>query len=153
MPASHVDLVSHWRTKAPLERVWAALADIEGWPGWWFCVREVRTLRQAGADGMGGTYRITFATRMPRFGPLEIEIADSLRPESLRCRLRGRLRGEGIWLLRSADGFTDLTCVWRIETGTGWMRWLKPVWVPLLRWNHDAVMRTGGTGLARHLAA
>lgn len=29
------DLVSHWHLDAPVERVWAALADPAGWPGWW----------------------------------------------------------------------------------------------------------------------
>ena len=150
---SHVDLVSHWRVRAPAERVWSVLTDLGAWPGWWPCVLAVRTLKETGTDGAGGMRRITCATRMPRVTAIEIEIGESLRPECLRCRLHGRLRGEGIWLLRPEDGFTDLTCVWRIEMETGWMRWRTLVLVPLLRWNHETVMRAGGAGLARHLGA
>lgn len=152
MPASHLDLVSHWRIKAPVERVWAVLTDLEGWPGWWPSVREAGTLRQAHADGSGGVCRITCEARMPRRIEIEIEIVEALRPDCLRCRLQGSLRGEGIWLLRPEKGFTDLTCVWRVEIGPRRKRWLNPMLVPLLRWNHETVMRLGDAGLARHLA-
>jgi hypothetical protein len=31
------------------------------------------------------------------------------------------------------------------------MRRLKPLAAPIFRWNHNAVMRAGAVGLARHL--
>jgi hypothetical protein len=33
------------------------------------------------------------------------------------------------------------------------MNWLAPLARPLFRWNHDAVMRAGGRGLAQLLNA
>src|SRR5262245_23268776 len=99
----HFDLVSHWRLEAPVERVWAALTDVEAWPQWWPYVRQVRMLRQGDGDGRGSVRRIEWKTRLPYDIAVEIEAIDVLRPERLRGRSRGHLQGEGIWLLRSEN--------------------------------------------------
>jgi hypothetical protein len=159
MPSSvaprHVDLVSHWRIDAPVDRVWAALNELETWPRWWPCVRSVRLLKVGRADGVGSVRRIEWATRPPCDLVVDVEAVESLRHERLRGRSHGKspgqLRGEGLWLLRSDGGSTDVTAVWRVELAPRWMRWLAPVLVPLFRWNHRSVMRAGGLGLARHL--
>ena len=151
MSPSHFDLVSHWRIAAPVEHVWATLADPESWPQWWPYVRSVRTIRQGDADGLGSVRRIEWATRLPYDIVIEVEAIESLRLERLRARSHGQLRGEGIWLLRSEGRFTDVTYVWRVELAKRWMRWLAPVLAPVFRWNHAGVMRAGGIGLACHL--
>jgi len=153
MSAHHFDLVSHWRIAAPVEAVWAALADAETWPRWWPYVRSVRTLRAGGADGLGSVRRIEWATRLPYELVIEVEAVESLRPQRLRGRSRGQLDGEGIWLLRAEGRYTDVTYVWRVQLAKRWMRWLAPLLAPLFRWNHAGVMRAGGQGLARHLGA
>ena len=153
MPASHLDLVAHWHIAAPSERVWAALTDTEAWPRWWPHVRSVRTLRPGGTGAMGMLRRIEWATRLPACNYfIDFQAVESLRPERLRCRSSHPLRSKGIWLLRTEDGHTDVTCVWRVEYSPGWQRWLAPLLAPLFRWNHKGVMRAGGIGLARHLA-
>lgn len=151
MPATHFDLVSHWRIHAPIERVWNALVDIEQWPRWWPYVRSVHALRPAVVDGLGCQRRIEWATRLPYRLVIDIETIDIQKPERLRGRSRGQLRGEGIWLLRFEGGITDVTYVYRVELTTPWMRWLSPLLAPLFRWNHEGVMRAGGLGLARYL--
>jgi hypothetical protein len=153
MPAHHFDLVSHWRIAAPVEQVWAALTEPETWPRWWPYVRRVELLRAGGSGGVGGVRRIDWATRLPYGLVIEVETVESLPPERLRGRSRGHLHGEGIWLLHSDGGFTDVTYVWRVELARPWMRWLAPLLAPMFRWNHDGVMRAGAAGLARHLAA
>ena len=80
---------------------------------------------------------------------IELEWVEALSNEWLRNRLRGDLRGEGIWLPRQEGRWTDVTDVLRIELAKPWIRWL----VPLLRWNHDGVMRAGACGRVRHLGA
>lgn len=148
----HFDLVSHWRLHAPVERVWAALCDPAGWPRWWPCVRQVRTLREGGPDGVGSVRCIDWSTRLPYRIVIEVEAVESVRHQRLRGRSRGALDGEGVWLLRSDGGCTDVTYVWRIRLGKRWMRWSAPLLAPLFRWNHDGVMRAGEAGLRRFLA-
>ncbi len=151
--ANHFDLVSHWRIGAPVERVWSALAEPEGWPRWWPDVRAVHTLQHGSADGLGSVRRIDWRTRLPYRLSIEVEAVEVVHHRRLRARARGELRGEGLWLLRADGACTDVTYVWRVELAKPWMRALAPLLAPLFRWNHAAVMRAGGAGLARHLGA
>lgn len=151
-PSTHFDLVSHWRVSAPADRVWAALSDPESWPQWWPYVLQVQTLRDGAAGGLGSLRRIRWATRLPYQLLIEIEAIEVLRPERLRGRSQGQLRGEGLWLLRSDGAHTDITYVWRVELTRPWMRRLAPLLAPLFRWNHTAVMQAGERGLQRLLA-
>lgn len=153
MPSTHFDLIAHWTIHAPVDRVWAALAQPEEWPLWWSCVRAVRTLRAGDAEGVGGIRRIRWLGRLPWETEIEIETVEALRPERLRGRSRGMLRADGIWLLRADSGDrTAVTCVWRVELASPWMRWLAPLVALAFRWNHAGFMRAGEAGLARHLA-
>jgi hypothetical protein len=147
----HFDLVSHWRLKAPVDRVWAALTQPESWPSWWPYVRQVHTLQPGDAQGLGSIRRIEWSTRLPYSVVIEVEAIEVLRHDRLRARSRGELAGEGLWLLRTDGPFTDITYVWRVELKRPWMRWLAPLLGPLFRWNHNGVMRAGALGLARHL--
>jgi uncharacterized protein YndB with AHSA1/START domain len=151
MTRTHFDLVSHWRIRAPVDRVWAALSDPTTWPRWWPYVQHVQTLRDGGPDGVGSVRRIDWSTRLPYRILIEVEGVESVRHERLRGRSRGQLDGEGLWLLRPEEGFTDVTYVWRVRLTRRWMRWLAPLLAPVFRWNHDGVMRAGEAGLRRHL--
>ncbi len=156
----HIDLVSHWRLRAPPQQVWAALIDTASWPQWWPCVLAVQTLEDGDADGVGCVRRIDWSTRWPSHLRIDVQIIESVPHERLRAWSRGALQGEGIWLLAAEGTHSIVTCVWRIDLQRGWMRWLAPVLAPamtpllapLYRWNHASVMRAGEAGLARWLA-
>jgi uncharacterized protein YndB with AHSA1/START domain len=152
MTTAHFDLVSQWRIHARVDRVWAALTDTATWPRWWPYVLEVRTLRAGGVDGLGAVRRIHWSTRLPYRIAIEVEVIESVRHQRLRVRSRGQLDGEGLWLLRAEQGYTDVTYVWRVTLKRPWMRWMAPLLAPVFRWNHDDVMRAGEAGLQRHLA-
>lgn len=151
MPSSHFDLISQWRIEAPVERVWTALTDPASWPQWWPYVLNVQTLRTGAADGVGSARRIEWATRLPYRLQIEVEAVESVHLQRLRARSRGQLDGEGLWLLRADEGFTNVTYVWRVQLVKPWMRWLSPLLAPVFRWNHNAVMRAGELGLRCHL--
>ena len=151
MSAPHFDLVSYWRIQAPIDRVWAALVDIESWPLWWPYVRSVQLLAPARADGLGCRHRMEWRTRLPYGITLDTETTALKVPEYLRGRTTGQLKGEGIWLLRFEAGITDVTYVYRVEPTGFWLRMLAPVLALLFRWNHQAVMSVGGAGLSKYL--
>lgn len=152
MPSSaHFDLISHWRIQAPVENVWAALADPPSWPRWWPYVRAVHTVRPGNAEGVGSIRRILWSTRLPYSILIEVEAVEALPNQRLRGRSSGQLQGEGIWLLSSEGSHTDITYVWRVTPTKRWMRWLAPLLAPVFRWNHDGVMRAGEAGLRRYL--
>ncbi len=145
-------MVSHWQLAAPPQVVWRALSRPEQWPAWWPYVLRVQTVAEGGPDGVGRVRRIEWATSLPYRLCIDIEATEVLPGERLRGRSRGTLDGEGLWLLQPLDGGTLVTYLWRVRLNRAWMRALAPVLAPLFRWNHEAVMRAGGQGLARWLA-
>ena len=74
------------------------------------------------------------------------------RPHLIEGSAVGALVGEGRWRLFEGQG-TAVTYEWNVATTRPWMNALAPAGRPLFAWNHDAIMREGGWGLARHLDA
>ncbi len=46
-----------------------------------------------------------------------------------------------------------MTYEWNVRTTRPWMNLVAPVARPVFRWNHNAVMHSGGQGLADLLGA
>lgn len=103
-------------------------------------------------DGTGCVRRIDWTTRLPYRLTIEVETVESVWRQRLRVRSRGHLDGEGLWLLREENGFTDVTYVWRVCLRKPWMRWRSPLLASLFRWNHESIMRAGEIGLRRWMA-
>lgn len=154
-PIATPDFVLHstWTIPAPAERVWQALTAPQDWPRWWRYVRAVDTVRRGDAGGVGATRRMQWATRLPYGFWIEVETI-AVRPlQRLQARSRGQLEGEGIWTLQPLDPRTTrVDYTWRVDLMRPWMRRAAPLFAPLFRWNHHAVMRAGEAGLIRHLA-
>ena len=66
---------------------------------------------------------------------------------------RGQLNGQGLWQFLPDESSTRVRYTWSVSLGQPWMRRLAPLAAPIFRWNHNAVMRAGAVGLARHLHA
>lgn len=147
-------LRSEWRFDAPLAAVWDALLDAESWPAWWPGVECLATLDPGGASGLGASrlwlcrsalpFGLRFTTRVTCIDPLQ-------RIEGL---VEGELEGRGCCRLWREGNQTCVRHDWQVRTTPAWMTWtvrLLPIARPLFRWNHDALMRAGGRGLARRL--
>ena len=76
-----------------------------------------------------------------------------VRYERIRALARGQLNGQGVWDLSPDESSTRVRYTWTVSLGQPWMRRLRFVAAPIFRWNHNAVMRAGAVGLARHLNA
>lgn len=144
---------THWRLDTGIERVWEALHAVERWPQWWPYVQSVTPLQPGGADGTGALRRIVWTSRLPYRLAFDARVTQSQKPARLAIEARGDLEGTGIWTLSAAGGATDARYEWRVRTTKPWMNLVAPLARPFFNWNHDAVMRAGGEGLARHLGA
>jgi hypothetical protein len=146
-------LTTLWQFDAPLESVWDAILQAEAWPSWWTGVERVVTLERGDASGLGTRrrcicksvlpYRLSFVTCVTRVEPLHL----------LEGRVDGELEGIGRCYFGSKEGLTTVRYDWQVRTTRWWMNLLAPVASPVFRWNHDAIMHSGGVGLARHLRA
>ena len=141
-----------WDLEAPIDRVWSALADYERWHEWFPALRRVAVVEAGRADGTGAAadvtvrgallpYDLTFRMHATRVEP----------PRLLELAAVGDLEGSGRWTLAEEEGVTTVRFEWRGAATKAWMNAIAPAARPLFGWNHDAVMRTAGRGLARSL--
>ena len=145
--------VTEWRLDAPIELVWDALVDVEAWPQWWPHVRTVRTLHRGAANDLGTVRRLRWGSRLPYGFTLDVETTELRTPARLSGRATGDMAGTGTWELERAGGGTRVRYTWELQLHTRWMRLCAPFMAPVFRWNHEGVMRSGGEGLKRYLAA
>lgn len=144
--------LSVWDIGAPRKAVWEAISRPEDWPRWWPFVDTVELLHPGDDNGVGAVRRLVWRTRLPYRIRLEVETVAVDPERALRVLAQGDAAGEGVWKLADAGAGTRVEYEWCIQLDRPWMRWLAPLAAPLYRWNHDAVMAAGGSGLAHYLA-
>ncbi len=145
------EFLTAWLLDAPREDVWDAIWDSASWPVWWHGVVEAVETDPGDADGIGRRGRYGWRGRIPY--RIRIEAVSTLveRPFALEGEASGDLEGVGRWRFFTDGGVTAAVYDWSVLTTRPWMNVAAPFAGPLLRWNHDQVMRWGGEGLARHL--
>ena len=144
-------LITRWELEAPIERVWAALAEPAQWPRWWPYVKEVTELEKGDAQGLGALRRFTWSSRLPYSLSFEMRTTRVQRPNLMEGVASGDLNGSGRWDLSAHGARTRAQYTWTVTTEKAWMNLLAPLLAPMFAWNHDQVMAEGGRGLARHL--
>ena len=147
-----------WLLEAERERVWDAIWESERWPEWWRGVESAERLADGDADGIGQVGAYVWRSFLPYPVRFEITTTRVERPRLLEGTARGELEGVGRWRLfeHAAGDMPAVTAVvyeWDVATTKAWMNLLAPVARPVFKWNHDWVMRHGGTGLAGLLRA
>jgi Polyketide cyclase / dehydrase and lipid transport len=141
-----------WVLDASAVDVWKAIYEIERWPEWWPGVEEVTKLRGGRDDGVGAVFRHRWRSRIPYVVEFDVETTCVERLRLIAAAARGKLAGTGTW--RFWDGSaTAVTYEWNVATTAPWMNAVAPVARPVFEWNHHAIMRWGGEGLARRLGA
>ncbi len=144
-------LTTRWHLDAPVERVWEALSKPQEWPRWWRYVRAVEEIDGGDADGIGALRRYTWTSRLPYRIRFAMRTTALRRPHLMEGSASGDLEGHGRWELEPEGATTRVRYDWTVALDKAWMRAFAPVLAPVFAWNHDQVMRAGGSGLARHL--
>jgi hypothetical protein len=134
-----------WILDAPLEPVWVAIHDVCRWPEWWPGVESVEDL---GDDN----YRHVWRSVVPYPVRFDVHVTRVERPRLIEGTATGELAGEGRWRLWDGSP-TVVTYEWNVRTTRRWMNLAAAIARPVFEWNHHAVMRRGGEGLAERLGA
>ena len=140
-----------WLVEAPLEPVWEAIYDAERWPEWWPGVESVVELDPGDEQKVGSVSRQRWRSRLPYAIEFQSRTTVVERPFGIEGVTTGELEGRGRWRLFDGSGVTAVLYQWDVSTTKPWMNRLGPLLRPAFRWNHDAVMRAGGEGLARRV--
>ena len=142
-PAYRFDNV--WNVRAPREKVYAALADIEGYGRWWPQVREINRI-----DADSGRVRIR--SLLPY--TLDLVLTRDAQDEAhgiLRVLVAGDLQGWCAWQVTSDGTGTRAVFSQEVEVTSPMLRRAPFAIRPLLRGNHAHMMRSGEQGLRRYL--
>lgn len=135
-----------WDVVAPPDTVYAVLADVDGYPTWWPQVRSVE--RVDGVSAMAAIRSFlpyTLRLRMTR----DVEDAFGRR---LRTGLGGDLTGWAEFHVEPRPaGVCSVTYRQEVEVTAPMLRAVAPMLGPVLRANHDAMMRSCERGLVAAL--
>ena len=140
-----------WLVDAPIARVWDVIYAIELWPNWWRGVQSVTELHHGDGDGVGTVYRHIWRSKIPYAVRFDVTVVRVERPNLIDATAEGGLAGTGTFRLFEAPLGTAVTYDWRVRTTRAWMNAIAPVARPVFEWNHHAVMKQGGVGLAERL--
>jgi uncharacterized protein YndB with AHSA1/START domain len=149
--AADYHYVSTWQLQAPIERVWAALSDLEQLPTWYPAVHQVQILAPGDDQGVGARVRYVLKGRLPMRLAFEATIARVDPPRELELRAEGDLAGTGRWQLQQQGEVTTARYLWDVQTTKPWMNLVAPLARPLFAWNSRGVALEAGEGLARFL--
>ena len=119
--------VSTWQLQAPIERVWAALNDLEHLPTWYTGVQEARELTPGDAQGVGRRVRYVIKGRLPLRLAFEATTTRSLSPREQELQAEGELAGTGRWDLEQQDEVTSARYTWDVRTVSLWLRPQAPL--------------------------
>jgi Polyketide cyclase / dehydrase and lipid transport len=148
MAAYHFD--THWRFQAPLDAVWKALMNIEGYPQWWPCFRECKKL-DPGPTVVGSRFLRVVHGRLPYTMRTVMTITQIDAPRAMAYSSTGDLVGTGAMTFSQDGEWTDVQLPWDTQTTSFWMNLLAPLLRGLYRRNHDWVLAQGQIGLAQWL--
>lgn len=134
-----------WRLDAPAERVAAVLVDLERYPEWWPQVLAVGSL---GPD----TALVLCRSTLPYTLTLRLD-ARRREPPALEVGIEGDLTGTVRWHLTPERDHGTRLDIEQDVRARGALALASVLARPLLRWNHDRMMRDGIRGLRERLAS
>ncbi len=143
--------LTSWLLEAPRSDVWEVIWDVTEWPRWWHGVLDSTELDPGTPCGIGRRGRQRWRGPVPYRLRFEAVATAVEPPRFLEIEASGDLEGTGRWRLYEDDDVTAVLYDWNVRVRRPWMNLTAPLTAPLQRWNHDAVMRAGGVGLARQL--
>jgi hypothetical protein len=137
---------SEWHLPAPPDAVYAALRDVASYPTWWPQVRGVRQL-----DETRGKLRCRSLLPYDLVFEIDRDVED---PDArvLAARQTGDLEGTSRWTIAAADSGSVAAFDEDVVVRKALVRRAGLIARPVLRFNHDLMMRDGERGLRRHLS-
>jgi len=136
---------STWRLDADADAVYAALADVEGYPTWWPQVRGGRRLDETSGEIVCRSllpYDLSFTAHRVIEDPVT---------RVLRATLSGDLNGTSEWTITASRSGAVAVFDEDVTVGNGMIKAAGIAARPVLKFNHDLMMRAGERGLRRHL--
>jgi len=144
--------VTDWRFRAPVQRVWAVILDIERYPDWWRNFRGVSITRGDGRS-IGSVIECEVRGSLPYSLRYALEVIESEDYRHILLRSTGDLVGTGRWAFAEAEADTQAVYYWDVATTNPILNLVAPLARSALAKNHEQVMANGYAALRPHLEA
>ena len=140
-----------WSLAQHLEAVWTALDNPSAWPRWWPGCMIVEPLTRESVQRPGCCYRFHWQGALPYRLVIRICITAVEHRRRMIGRVDGPLVGTAEWTLWTEARHTKVGFDFAVSGHAAWTRRVAPFARPLFRWNHEALMARGESGLREWL--
>jgi hypothetical protein len=143
--------VTDWRFRAPVEKVWSVVLDIERYPGWWKNFRRVKIIRGDGKS-VGSIIECKVRGSLPYSLAYALEVLEAAEHRRLLLRSTGDLVGTGRWEFSQAEpAVVNAIYYWDVATTNPILNLVAPLAKRALARNHEQVMANGYAALRPHV--
>lgn len=149
--AEQYHFVTDWRFRAPLEKVWTVVLDIERYPGWWKNFRRVKTIRGDGKS-IGSIIECEVRGPLPYSLNYTLEVREAEQYRHILLASTGDLVGTGRWAFSEVEpGTSKAVYAWDVATTNPILNLVAPLAKRALARNHEQVMANGYAALRPHI--
>ncbi|HEY8737624.1 MAG TPA: SRPBCC family protein [Candidatus Dormibacteraeota bacterium] len=139
--------VTDWRFRAPLEKVWTVVVDIERYPGSWKNFRGVRIIHGDGKS-VGSIIECAVRGSLPYSLTYTLEVREAEQYRHILLASTGDLVGTGRWAFSEAEpGTSKAVYAWDVATTNPVLNLVAPLAKRALARNHEQVMANGYAAL------
>jgi Polyketide cyclase / dehydrase and lipid transport len=143
--------VTEWRFKAPLQKVWSVVLDIERYPELWKNFRRVQITRGDGKS-VGSVFVCEVRGALPYSLTYALEVLEAEEYRHMLLRSTGDLVGSGRWEFTVAEpGTVRAVYFWDVATTNPILNLAAKLAKGALARNHDQVMANGYAALRPHV--
>jgi hypothetical protein len=143
--------VDRWRVRGSAAEVTDILAAVTDFPRWWWSVYIEVTRDEPGDErGVGQAGSMHARGWMPFTLRSDYRIRES-SGSRVATDVQGDLTGSGVWDIEQDGEWVDITGTWNLRSDKPLLRYLSPVFKPVLRSNHTWIMRQGERSLQLEL--
>ena len=143
--------MTEWRFKAPLQKVWSVVLDIERYPELWKNFRRVQITRGDGKS-VGSVFVCQVRGSLPYSLTYALEVLEAEEYRHMLLRSTGDLVGSGRWEFTETEpGTVRAVYFWDVATTNPILNLAATLAKGALARNHDQVMANGYAALRPHV--
>jgi len=143
--------VTDWRFRAPLQKVWSVVLDIERYPGWWKNFRRV-TITRGDGKSVGSVIECEVRGSLPYSLKYALEVKEADQYRHILLLSTGDLVGTGRWEFSDAEpSVIKAVYYWDVATTNPILNLVAPLAKGALARNHERVMANGYAALRPHV--
>ena len=106
--------VTNWNLKAPIERVWQKIVDVEAYPDLWSGIKRATIRGPEPKVQIGSVVDFALKGSLPMLLNFSTEFITFQPPNLIELKSSGDLMGHGKIVLRCQDVATEVTFYWDV---------------------------------------